>query len=323
MVGYIDRVKNTPRNSRIHRRNYEKMWDWALLMHESNVSQAMLDSSQVMASLQSFVGNSSRAMRLEKRVPVFLTEDLTMIFRKWNRGDFDSDPERGLIRRETRDQNGILVRSKLQLDPDWQHRQAHDFFGDGHLVNGQMFPSRLALLRDGAHGSRYGGISGTVRHGARSIVMGYHDDASQQYYADIDMHEVIEYQGTALPDNDGGALTNLKDGNMGTGAFDDSTSPTACTRMLMRSLETGLPVRVFRSCKAAGCVKNKPASGFRYDALYRVTRQTPQKQARQIWSFRMERLPGQGPLRGLRRPMARNTRQREGWATPHPPRRTW
>ena len=130
------------------------------------------------------------------------------------------------------------------------------------------------------------------------------DEKKNEGYADIDLGNVIEYVGTALRDEEGLGATNEADPHMHIqGAWDQSATaakPTACTQAMMRSIETGKPVRVIRSWQMCGIVGNRPVKGYRYDGLYKVIGKTALKERRQIWSFRLKRLGDQGPLRGFR-----------------------
>jgi hypothetical protein len=74
-----------------------------------------------------------------------------------------------------------------------------------------------------------------------------------------------------------------------------------------------MPVRVFRSSKAAKIVPLRPKRGLRYDGLYVVKEYELVNVKRQIYQFEMKRLNDregeyvQGPLRGA--PGAANGRR--------------
>jgi hypothetical protein len=191
----------------------------------------------------------------------------------------------------------------LVLNPQWsvfrnQGRRKADFFGHGHLVNGQMWLARIAMLRDGAHGMHRSGIHGSVEDGAYAIVMGLH--FKPETYADTDYGPTIFYIGTPLTDRDAGP-SNIKDTEEDATDF-GHLEPTAASRALMKSHETQRPVRVFRSYNASKLVKNRPKDCYRYDGLYVVKDYICLKAQQQIYRFTMVRLPedevGQGPLRG-------------------------
>lgn len=302
----VERLKNADSNREIRRNAIAAMRQWILEVVDTNIDEGPprdCVTDRVIPCLQEFLGPDNAAVRERSpHVPSYIQEELTVLQRKWESGDFDGAVDRGLMVTETIDVNGTLIRTRVGADREWPHYVSALYFGEGNLVNGQVWHSRAELQRDGVHAPRIAGISGTTAQGARSIVLGEFDEKKNEGYADIDMGEVIEYMGTALPDEEGLGPTNIQDDHMnnpGSWNEDEARKPTRATRAMMRSLETGDPVRVIRSHKMCSIVKNKPTKGYRYDGLYRVTRKTAMKEARQIWSFRLERLPGQGRLRGF------------------------
>lgn len=163
------------------------------------------------------------------------------------------------------------------------------------------------MCRDGAHGPPIAGIAGTIEGGARSIVMGCHGPETNTY-ADRDAGDTIYYMGTALPRKDEDKeRTNVKDPVVypecqvipsSTGAH-----PTNSTTAMMKSYQTGRPVRVFRGSALPEVNEYRPPEGYRYDGLYRVVSWRLLKKERQIYEFKLERLTdttgiyAQGPLR--------------------------
>lgn len=261
-------------------------------MQNFPVTQEIVHESRVLERIKGFLSEDN-PRTLD--VPDNIIEDLTYLQRKWELGDFGVHATRGLV--QSRDGG------QYNLDPNWPFTRSDNFFGHGHLVNGQTWLRRVEMSRDGAHAPPVAGISGTKEEGARSVVMGYHDVANQRFYADIDENETIWYVGTALHrEEDDKSATNVKDlvthrpsrikkNSKGRG-------PTNATLALVKSYQTGRPVRVFRSFRLSTIVPLRPDKGFRYDGLYRVTRYELLKQERQIYRFKMERLTtGQGPLR--------------------------
>lgn len=295
----LDRVESIPIASDQARTTvFEELREWILKMRVCNVTEQALNASQVLPRMSAFIAPQNRQTRESKKIPVWFEEEITALYRKWHRGDYDSDPKRGLQRIEELDQNDTVIRTRYTLKKDWPHYVDARYFGehaeeDKRVVNGQIFYSRQELMRDGVHAMPVAGISGTADAGAYSVVMGLH--LEKRAYADIDMGDVIEYEGTGNatvdPKNSNEVDTAEENGQLG----DITTS----TKALMKSYETGTPVRVIRSFKLARNVTNKPGAGYRYDGLYRVTRKTLQKEKGGIWSFRMERLEGQGTLRGF------------------------
>ena len=244
-----------------------------------------------------------------KQIPDYIAEELKVLSIKWNRGDFSGNVHRDLIEREANDVNGIPYRHRLKVDTTWAYYRRGNYFGTGQLVNGQKFLSRVHLMRDGVHSPTMAGISGTIKHGAYSVVLGAFDEKRNEGYSDRDAGSVIDYVGTALPPPPGQIEpTNIEYSDMNhmnlireEQEYDpaDVRTPTDATRALMRSLDTQKPVRVIRSYKMCTIVSNKPRKGYRYDGLYKVKEQVLLKKERQIWSFRLVRCSGQGTLRGF------------------------
>jgi hypothetical protein len=165
------------------------------------------------------------------------------------------------------------------------------------------------MLRDGAHGAPQASICGGKTKGARSIVVGYHDEKRHEFYTDADMGRTIYYIGTSQPpleiENDSEPKeTNVKD----TAASSNrgNRAPTYATQALMKSRETGNPVRLIRSYRLTKIVPHKLGDGFSYDGFHRVVSHELLKKDRQIYCFKLTRLRpddpasgGQGPLRGV------------------------
>ena len=191
-----------------------------------------------------------------------------------------------------------------KVDPNWAWKQKASFFGHGHLVNGQTWLNRAAMMRDGVHGMSVAGIHGSKGIGVYAVVMGLH--LSKYKYADVDFGKIAYYIGTSLPDDPeaGSGPTNVKDteDEQMDWAGQEATNGT---QALMKSHEKGKPVRMIRSYKASKIVPGRPEGCYRYDGLYKVVDYECLKAQRQIYRFKMERLPedneGQGPLRGWRK----------------------
>lgn len=265
-------------------------------MERKSVTQDILDRTDVLRYLEAFLSPRRAQLRHDKNVPIDIVERTTVILRKWQRGDLSALPLRGLIR------NGFTAR--FDVNPVWlPRRTTAAFFGHGDLVNGQRWPNRVAMNRDGAHGPLVAGISGKVNGGAYSVVMGLHDINKPEFYADVDLGEIIWYVGTALPADEGDKPSNVKETWDERQMVNPDIEPTNATRTLMKSQETQIPVRVFRSFRLAEIVPNKPRKGFRYDGLYRVVERECMHRKRQIHRFKMVRLRdregeyAQGPIR--------------------------
>lgn len=236
--------------------------------------------------------------RLEKAVPISIVENLKIIYTKWQHGDLSVLARRGLVQSSGQ--------SQYYPDSKWAYTRKADFFGHGHLVNGQTWRLRAEMSRDGAHAPLIAGIYGTVDLGAKSIVMGLHDEPKKEFYADIDQGTRIWYMGTGLDREEGDKEpTNIKDPNQhGSGMIhlnEKGADPTYSTKALITSYRTKRPVRVFRSFRLAPIVEHRPVKGFRYDGLYKVVAYELLKEYRQIYRFELIRLDetedDQGPLR--------------------------
>lgn len=141
----------------------------------------------------------------------------------------------------------------------------------GHIKGvpvGSLFEDRHALFEAGVHRQLQAGIAGRAREGAESVVLsgGYEDDA--------DFGGEILYTGQG--GRDAGSGQQIHDQQLNRGNL-----------ALANSLRQGLPVRVIRGASAD--VHDPPASGYRYDGLYRVVDYWPQvgQSGHRVWRFRM------------------------------------
>ena len=115
------------------------------------------------------------------------------------------------------------------------------------------------------------GISGVKGQGAHSIIM------SGSHYDDKDEGDTVWYTGTKAEPGEG---------------------MTANTELLHDNIKHKTPVRLIRSSNLAA--KNKeyaPADGFRFDGLYDVISHTVLDAKTHYHLFRLERQPGQDPIR--------------------------
>lgn len=185
------------------------------------------------------------------RLPFYLRADAYELYTKWAARKFDANLLHHII--VGKGKSAILNRDKTEsdrLDKDYAERVYGTFFGNGTLTNGQWWPTQLCTVRDGAHNSAQGGISGRDGEGAYSIVV-----SGDPRYPDIDEGDRLLY--------------------CGTDADTDGSAPKVNTQHMIESVNrykkdpsnTSFPIRVFRSQHA----KNKalaPSHGFRYDGLY-------------------------------------------------------
>ena len=136
---------------------------------------------------------------------------------------------------------------------------------------GTYFASRQEASRAGVHRPTQGGISGTAREGADSIVVsgGYEDDR--------DLGIEIIYIGH------GG-----RDPETGEQVADQELSPGNLA--LIYSCNNDLPVRVVRGANPHSHFA--PKAGYRYDGLYSVEEYWQQKgkSGHLVWCFRLKKI---------------------------------
>ena len=201
--------------------------------------------------------------------PADIRGDAKALYLKWCRRDFDPDLLRGIDESKNIGK-GDKSRLVSKFDKNYASRLSAAFFGTGDLVNGQWWPNRLCALRDGAHGSSESGIYGPPgEKGAASIVL------SGSHYDDEDKGDVILYCGT--------------EGSEG--------KPSEFTRRMIDSVQTRNPIRVLRTDKLNQDNVWRPVKGIRYDGLYNVIDFNLLNAAKAHYRFRLERVPGQDPIR--------------------------
>lgn len=136
----------------------------------------------------------------------------------------------------------------------------------GSYLPGDAFRSRLELRLSGMHRPVRAGIAGSQHTGAESIVL------SQVYEDDVFTEDEIIYTGQGGRDPKTGhqiSAQTLNDRNLA----------------LLKSQETGQPVRVIRKVPAA--VGSEMV--FRYEGLYQVVGHLyePGKSGFGVWKFRL------------------------------------
>ncbi|MGX5212634.1 YDG/SRA domain-containing protein [Streptomyces violaceus] len=159
---------------------------------------------------------------------------------------------------------------------------------------GQAFTDRRALAAARIHRPLQAGICGTAEQGAESIVVsgGYEDDE--------DYGDVIVYTGQGGRDPDTGRQVRDQELTRGNAA-------------LVTSLTTGAPVRVVRG--AGGERQYSPATGLRYDGLFRVEDYWSERgrSGYLVWRYRLAQLP---QTAATPQPAIPATRQPEGQQAP-------
>jgi hypothetical protein len=131
---------------------------------------------------------------------------------------------------------------------------------------GDTFRNRIDLALSGVHRPRRAGVCGTQPLGAESIVL------AGQYEDDEFGEEEICYSGNGGRDPKTGRQ------------IADQVATTGILALL-RSVETGLPVRVLRKVPA----EDSGLDVYRYEGLYRVVSSSygPGKSGFQVYVFRL------------------------------------
>ncbi|PQE09678.1 ydg sra domain-containing protein [Rutstroemia sp. NJR-2017a BBW] len=166
--------------------------------------------------------------------------------------------------------------SSTKLDPSYPNKVDFKVYGHNGLTNGDCWPKQIAALRDGAHGSSMGGISGSTTTGAYSVVIsGTYDEF------DLDSGHTVHYS------SPGAKETSAKEANR-------TNTGTQC---LLASLSSQNPIRVLRTAKCRW--DGRPTAGYRYDGLYRAVSVAQRANAKlgKFLSFELVRVEGQEGIR--------------------------
>lgn len=214
-------------------------------------------------------------------LPFDIRADAEELYNKWYTGEMEVDIYRGITRGLPGKKTSTASSAADRLAPGHEKFKLMDpkQHGNGRLLNGQWWPSQLAALRDGAHGSSQGGITGSVGAGAYSVIMAGGVDPSGQPYPNEDRGDEVLYCGT-----DNKASTN---------------EPSAETQFMLENVRSKQPVRLIRSHNLHS--PYTPELGFRYDGLYTVVdyeEMDPPDVKRRRHRFRLVRCAGQDPIRG-------------------------
>ena len=155
-------------------------------------------------------------------------------------------------------------------------------FGHNNISVGQWWPRQHCALRDGAHGSKGGGVSMTREGGVRSVVMNsaYED-------CDEDNGDVVWY---SMP----GSVENEDPDQL----LEKSRRAAEAMRVTHTNAQ---PIRVLRGAGAGW--SGSPTVGLRYDGLYQITDEEVKHNEKGglYVRFKLERLGGQPELRSVTR----------------------
>jgi hypothetical protein len=231
----------------------------------------------------------------DANVPDDIIEDARYLILRWGQGDFNVDLIRGIekTRRKKSGKSGKKTKTTTTssvLNKEYRFLRDATVPGSNGLVMGQWWPLQICALRDGAHGELEAGISVGQDGAAVSVVL---SGGQKDAYPNKDDLNVIGYCGTR--------------GTAG--------RPTTATKAMIKAKDSGQPVRVLRSSKSrqSGKTNYAPAEGIRYDGLYNVISfETIEKQT-EFYRFKLERCPGQSPVRWKDWPVKPTTEDRAAW----------
>lgn len=213
-------------------------------------------------------------------IPFDIKSDAQELYDRWHAGRFETNLLFGIVAPKNPITSGV---SGSKVSPKFKDGFSNNFrvFGHNGLINGQWWPIQLCLVRDGAHGTPQGGISGSTGEGATSIIV------AGQYRDDEDQGDRLWYCGT-------------KQNNS------EKKAPTAGIQLLKTAFQQDRVIRVIRSSSENSTFA--PRRGYRYDGLYRIQEERLVDEAKHHWKFLLVREPGQDPIRfegpGVRPTMA-------------------
>ena len=239
-------------------------------------------------------------LRSSQILPHFVPPQIEMVINAWNRNEYNLGPQTNNAVSNDSETNsngqdsnvesdeepvidirgsamrGIIIsrstagRITYTLNKSFQRPAG--VFGHNGLKIGSWWPMQICALRDGAHGSRMGGIAGKRGAGAYSIIISGGSD-----YEDRDLGDIVWYTGSG----ERGADQILGTGN----------------QALVTSFNKGLPVRVIRGSRSESDFA--PSHGLRYDGLYKVIwyGQLFGRDGHKVWKYKLERLMNQDHIR--------------------------
>ncbi|KAI9744466.1 MAG: hypothetical protein M1818_001995 [Claussenomyces sp. TS43310] len=215
--------------------------------------------------------------------PWDLKADALALYRRWMRADLDGHLLRGIDTVKGTLSSG-LNRTSHKIQKNYSKRRSPNVSGSNDLVNGQWWPNRMCVLRDGAHGEQEAGIHGQTGQGAYSVVI------AAGGYADED-DGVVSTPVAQLPEH---PLTGLKSIEY-CGTASKTPTPTKNTALLSETLQLQKPVRVLRAENRAS--KYAPRRGIRYDGLYDVVDEELLDASTAMYRFSLRRRKNQDPIR--------------------------
>jgi hypothetical protein len=249
--------------------------------HYAFVDEQLLEASEVMSPTKGLPRLFSDAKIGEMAVPWDVKTDAKAIYSRWAEGDFDCNLLRGIrLQKRVSARSGLGTHASRSIVKDYDRLVSCNYEGEGKLYNGQCWPYRVCLIRDGAHGEIEAGIYGTQQKGCLAVVLANKD------YCDIDRGDTVFYCST--------------EGRLVRGGVEDTEElyePSKGAKLLLKALRLGTKIRVIRSSTLPKANKYRPAEGLRYDGLYVIESHVILEQKRQIYRVKLVRVSGQDPIR--------------------------
>jgi hypothetical protein len=244
-------------------------------------------------------------LRSSRILPDFIPPQIEMVIDAWSRGEYnfhpatdytvaddavtddesvtspdddDFDQSTAVIPAPSKAMRGIIISrgpgGGVTYLLDKAAQRPANVFGHNSLQVGAWWPLQICALRDGAHGSRMGGIYGKIGEGAYSIIL----SGGGSDYHDRDLGDVIWYTGSGETRGADQPLTNAN-------------------KSLVVSRSRQNAVRVIRTSRAGS--QFAPSQGLRYDGLYQVRSYGLEDGAEgfKVWKFQMVRMENQDPIR--------------------------
>ena len=206
------------------------------------------------------------------RFPPDIVDDALALYARWDQGNYDYDLVRGVTLNKHTDSDTRSARQVWKLQDDYPFRVPGNNLGKNRLQNGQWWPLQICAFRDGAVGSHQSGITTNKNFGAVAIVI-----SASGYDKDEDHGHELWYCGT-MQENE------AKAGNI-----------TNATRNMDVAWNKATQIRVLRSAGKGG--KWAPKIGIRYDGLYTISDRELVDERKQLYRYRLVRMPDQAPIR--------------------------
>ena len=201
--------------------------------------------------------------------PPDVCDDSFVLLQKWTRDDLEPSVLRGIAQHQTISATTGRRNTSYSIERTWAFKVPCDEESVCRVGNGQWWPYQICMLRDGAHGQLVAGIHGTTETGALSVVLGGGD------YQNEDHGTTVLFCGTK--------------GKPG--------SPSRPTQLLLKNVESGIAVLLFRSSSLPKENPYRPVVGIRADGFYTVVSFEIVDNETAMHKFKLVRVAGQTPIR--------------------------